>query len=86
MDQLSLSYLLVKNLIFPPPPLQVLIKLLSLLFFPLIEIPQLKLLKNFYRFQQREKRRNELFELKRAFEADKDRVAKLKASRKFKPM
>ncbi len=45
-----------------------------------------KIRENFYRFQQREKRRNELFELKRAFEADKDRVAKLKASRKFKPM
>ena len=45
-----------------------------------------KIRENFYRFQQREKRRNELFELKRAFAADKDRVAKLKASRKFKPV
>ena len=45
-----------------------------------------KIRENFYRFQQREKRRNELFELKQAFAADKDRVAKLKASRKFKPV
>ena len=41
---------------------------------------------NFYRFQQREKRRGELFELKQKFEADKERVAKLKASRKFRPI
>ena len=44
-----------------------------------------KLRENFYRFQQREKRRGELYELKMRFEADKDRVAKLKASRKFRP-
>ena len=44
-----------------------------------------KLRENFYRFQQREKRRGEAYELKMRFEADKDRVAKLKASRKFRP-
>jgi len=40
---------------------------------------------NFYRFQQREKRRGELYELKAKFTLDKERVAKLKASRKFRP-
>jgi hypothetical protein len=40
---------------------------------------------NFYRFQQREKRRGELYELKAKFTVDKERVAKLKASRKFRP-
>lgn len=40
---------------------------------------------NFYRFQAREKRRGELYELKAKFSVDKERVAKLKASRKFRP-
>ena len=45
-----------------------------------------KIQENFYRHQQREARRNELFELKQAFAVDKDRVAKLKATRKFRPV
>jgi hypothetical protein len=48
--------------------------------------PGLEPKENFYRFQQREKRRDELFELKQKFTADKERVAKLKSSRKFRPM
>ena len=40
---------------------------------------------DFYRFQAREKRRGELYELKAKFTVDKERVAKLKASRKFRP-
>ena len=48
--------------------------------------PGLQPKENFYRFQQREKRRSELYELKQKFEIDKERVAKLKASRKFRPI
>ncbi|KAK9839981.1 hypothetical protein WJX74_001431 [Apatococcus lobatus] len=39
----------------------------------------------FYRFQQREKRVNELEELRRKFADDKRRVAELRAARNFKP-
>ncbi|KAK9852561.1 hypothetical protein WJX84_007170 [Apatococcus fuscideae] len=39
----------------------------------------------FYRFQQREKRVNELEELRRKFADDKRRVAELRAARKFRP-
>ena len=48
--------------------------------------PGLQPKENFYRFQQREKRRSELYELQQKFNADKERVAKLKASRKFRPL
>ena len=48
--------------------------------------PGLQPKENFYRFQQREKRRSELYELKQKFAIDKERVAKLKASRKFRPI
>ena len=41
---------------------------------------------NFYRFQQRDKRRNELLELRERFEEDKRRLAELKAVRRFKPI
>lgn len=41
---------------------------------------------DFYRFQQREKRRSELLELRERFEEDKRRLAELKAVRKFKPL
>ena len=41
---------------------------------------------DFYRFQQREQRRDELVELRQQFEEDKKRVQELKASRKFKPV
>lgn len=40
---------------------------------------------DFYRFQQREKRRSELLDLRQKFEEDKRRIAELKASRRFKP-
>lgn len=45
-----------------------------------------KLLPNFYRFQQREKRRDELLELREQFENDKRKIQELKAARKFKPL
>lgn len=41
---------------------------------------------NFYRFQQRERRRDELFALREQFEADKRKIQELKAARRFKPM
>ncbi|KAI9258510.1 SSU rRNA processing protein [Sporodiniella umbellata] len=40
---------------------------------------------NFYRFQTREKKLNELSELRKKFEEDKVKISKLKQSRKFKP-
>jgi ribosomal RNA-processing protein 7 len=40
---------------------------------------------DFYRFQKREKSRDELLLLREQFELDKQKVAKLKAARKFKP-
>ncbi|KAI8812237.1 ribosomal RNA-processing protein 7-domain-containing protein [Cladochytrium replicatum] len=40
---------------------------------------------NFYRFQLRETKRNDLAELRRKFEEDKKRIAALRANRKFKP-
>ncbi|KAJ7614598.1 ribosomal RNA-processing protein 7-domain-containing protein [Mycena polygramma] len=40
---------------------------------------------NFYAFQKAEKQRNDLMELKKNWEADKAKVEKLKASRRFKP-
>ncbi|KAN0064864.1 hypothetical protein ACQY0O_001921 [Thecaphora frezii] len=42
-------------------------------------------LENFYRFQVREKKREKLADLRAQFEADKVKVAKLKASRRFNP-
>ena len=42
-------------------------------------------LKNFYRFQIREDKKNHLLELRQKFEQDKQRIAVLKANRKFKP-
>ncbi|KAJ7326291.1 ribosomal RNA-processing protein 7-domain-containing protein [Mycena albidolilacea] len=39
----------------------------------------------FYAFQKAEKQRNDLLELKKNWEADKAKVEKLKASRRFKP-
>jgi Ribosomal RNA-processing protein 7 (RRP7) C-terminal domain len=41
---------------------------------------------NFYRFQQRERRRDELFALREQFEADKRKIQELKAMRRFRPM
>jgi ribosomal RNA-processing protein 7 len=40
---------------------------------------------DFYRFQRREARRNEVLELQQKFEEDKKRIAKMKAARKFRP-
>ncbi|KAJ3025345.1 UNVERIFIED_CONTAM: hypothetical protein HDU68_007232 [Siphonaria sp. JEL0065] len=40
---------------------------------------------DFYRFQMRESKRNQLVELRNKFEEDKKRIEKLKATRKFKP-
>ncbi|GLC33919.1 hypothetical protein PLESTB_000817900 [Pleodorina starrii] len=40
---------------------------------------------DFYRFQRRERRRNELVELRQRFEDDRRRLAQLKAARNFKP-
>ena len=38
---------------------------------------------NFYRFQQKEKRRSDLLDLREKFEQDKKRLAQLRAARKF---
>lgn len=42
-------------------------------------------LQDFYRFQLREKKRQQLADLRAQFEADKQKVAKLKQARRFKP-
>lgn len=44
-----------------------------------------KELKNFYRFQMREEKRTKLAELRQKFEQDKEKIAQMKAARKFKP-
>jgi ribosomal RNA-processing protein 7 len=44
-----------------------------------------KELKNFYRFQVREEKRERLADLRKKFEEDKARIARMKAQRKFKP-
>ncbi|KAI8991580.1 ribosomal RNA-processing protein 7-domain-containing protein [Mycotypha africana] len=44
-----------------------------------------KELVNFYRFQMREQKQKELKDLRRKFEEDKEKIARLKQSRKFKP-
>lgn len=40
---------------------------------------------DFYHFQQHEKKREGLMKLREQFEADKERIAKMRADRKFKP-
>ncbi|CAJ0647567.1 19335_t:CDS:2 [Entrophospora sp. SA101] len=47
--------------------------------------PKNKELDDFYRFQLRETKRNKLVELRKKFEEDKQKIAKLKESRGFKP-
>lgn len=42
-------------------------------------------LQDFYRFQMRQKKRDDLAELRRKFNEDKERVAKWKEGRKFRP-
>ncbi|KAF8072922.1 Rrp7a [Scenedesmus sp. PABB004] len=49
------------------------------------ETKQSKQAENFYRFQTRDKRRNELMELRQQFEEGRKRLAALKAARHFKP-
>ena len=44
-----------------------------------------KTLKNFYGFQQKEERQNTLLRLRRQFEEDRAKVAKMREQRKFKP-
>jgi len=41
---------------------------------------------NFYKFQSRERRRNDLIALQRGFQADRAKVLAMKAARKFKPV
>lgn len=45
----------------------------------------LKTSHDFYRFQRREKQRNAVLELREKFQEDRQRIAELKAARKFKP-
>jgi len=40
---------------------------------------------NFYRFQRREKRRDEVLELRQRFEEDRKRLAAMRKDRQFKP-
>lgn len=47
--------------------------------------PKNKELQNFYRFQIKEKKRNELADLRKKFEEDKKRIEDLRSSRRFKP-
>lgn len=42
-------------------------------------------LDSFYRFQKKDKMRNELLELRQKFEEDRQRIQQLKAERRFKP-
>ncbi|KAJ3020233.1 Ribosomal RNA-processing protein 7 A [Thoreauomyces humboldtii] len=47
--------------------------------------PKKKELVDFYRFQMRETKRNQLADLRRKFEEDKERIVALRANRRFKP-
>ncbi|CEP14267.1 hypothetical protein [Parasitella parasitica] len=49
------------------------------------QLKKKKELVNFYRFQMREKKQNELVELRKRFEEDKAKIVQLRQSRKFKP-
>ena len=40
---------------------------------------------NFYRWQQREQKRDRLVDLRKKFEEDKKKIAQLKSSRRFRP-
>lgn len=44
-----------------------------------------KELVNFYRFQMREQKRDQLVELRKKFEADRKKIEQLKQTRKFRP-
>lgn len=44
-----------------------------------------KELTNFYKFQIREQKQNKLFDLRKKFDEDREKVAQMKAGRKFKP-
>ncbi|RIA90590.1 ribosomal RNA-processing protein 7-domain-containing protein [Glomus cerebriforme] len=47
--------------------------------------PKNKEFTDFYRFQKREAKRNKIIDLRKKFEEDKEKIAKLKAARRFKP-
>ncbi|KAJ3268401.1 Ribosomal RNA-processing protein 7 [Terramyces sp. JEL0728] len=47
--------------------------------------PKNHALQDFYRFQMRERKRNELAELRRKFELDKEKIEKMKQEARFKP-
>ena len=40
---------------------------------------------DFYHFQQHERKREQLMKLREQFEQDKQRIARMRANRKFKP-
>jgi len=44
-----------------------------------------KIIPNFYRHQEREAKRKQIEELQAKFQQDKERIAKLTATRKFRP-
>ena len=44
-----------------------------------------KILSDFYAFQTREQKRERLQELQLQFEADKERIARIKQNRRFRP-
>ena len=46
---------------------------------------KVKEMQDFYHFQQHEKKRENLLKLRAQFEADKERIARMRAERKFKP-
>merc|ERR1712130_1067443 len=44
-----------------------------------------KILTNFYKFQKQEQRHEKLAELRKQFEADKERIEQMKSARQFRP-
>ena len=50
-----------------------------------VEKKETKGLVDFYRFQMREKKRDELAELRRKFEQDKQQISQMKDQNRFKP-
>eukprot|EP00011_Vannellida_sp_DIVA3-517-6-12_P009356 CAMPEP_0114625828 /NCGR_PEP_ID=MMETSP0168-20121206/11466_1 /TAXON_ID=95228 ORGANISM="Vannella sp., Strain DIVA3 517/6/12" /NCGR_SAMPLE_ID=MMETSP0168 /ASSEMBLY_ACC=CAM_ASM_000044 /LENGTH=383 /DNA_ID=CAMNT_0001837111 /DNA_START=36 /DNA_END=1187 /DNA_ORIENTATION=+ len=44
-----------------------------------------KVLQDFYRFQKHERQRDRIADLRKKFEEDKEKIARMKASRKFRP-
>jgi len=52
---------------------------------PTDKIKKDKVLPDFYKFQQTEAKRDQLVALRKKFEEDKERIAKMKKNRKFRP-